>query len=94
MINYTSPSKTASNPLTQSGLYVGNVTRSDSGGVFVTIPQIVPDFAFGPCLRIAGGVSGVTYDGEASSTIEVGTKVLCGFLNNQFDEVVILGEVL
>jgi len=82
MINYTSPSKTASNPLTQSGLYVGNVTRSDSGGVFVTIPQIVPDFAFGPCLRLA------------ASNPSIGTKVLCGFLNNQFDEVVILGEVL
>ena len=94
MINYTSPSKTASSALTTSGLYVGVVRRSDSYGVYVEIPQITPDFAFGPCVTIAGA-SSITYDGPSGDRApSVGTKVLCGFLNNQFDEVVILGEVL
>jgi len=84
-VEFTAPSKTASVPLTQNGLYIGTITRlDDEGAPFVEIPAILNNFSFGPCV-----FSGYT-DGQIPT---VGQKVICGFLNNALDEVVVIGKV-
>lgn len=110
MQKYPTPQKTASVPLDFSGLYIGTVRKSDNSGVFVEIPQITAGFSFGPCNVIANDLNVQKTSGTISTEIEtktfltnvevtrtrptVGSKVLCGFLNNTFDEVVIIGSVL
>jgi hypothetical protein len=61
------------------GLYVGKVVRVSGNGVFVQIPSIAPQTTFGPCVVFS------TYP-------TLGQRVLCSFLDNKFDEVVILGR--
>ena len=60
------------------GIFIGKVVRT-SGGVFVQIPQIAPKTVFGPC-SCFGFIP------------TIGQRVLCGFLDNRFDDVVILGR--
>jgi len=81
MYNYTSPQKTASRALDISGIYLGTVTRSDSEGVFVSVEQVSPGLSFGPCL-------------VTEYIIDAGDQVVCAFLNNAFDELVVLGRIV
>lgn len=89
MYQYTSPQKTASRSLDLSGVYIGEVVRSDSDGVFVKVPQLALDAAFGPCPVMSE--SSATVAGTAPAA---GTRVVCSFLENKFDELIILGVIL
>jgi hypothetical protein len=60
-------------------MYVGKVVRVSDKGVFVQIPSVAPQTTFGPCAVFT------TYP-------VLGQRVLCSFLDNRFDEVVILGR--
>jgi hypothetical protein len=60
------------------GLSLGQVTR-DTGGIFVEVPQVAPGQTFGPCAVF----------GPYPKT---GDTVLCAFLDNKFDEIVVLGK--
>jgi hypothetical protein len=102
--NYTSPSKTASVTLSVNGLYVGIVRKVEGKRVWVELPAVSPGFAFGPCLVVAGVVSysattAITSDStpvvtEINQVPGVGRNVLCAFINNSLDEVVVLGAIL
>jgi hypothetical protein len=83
MLNFTSPSKTASNPMSNNGLFLGTVKKiEDDGGVFVEIPYILAGFSFGPA-----SVANYEY------TPAIDDRVVCGFINNALDEVIVLGKV-
>lgn len=75
---FTNSSKASSRRPKTGGLYVGKVVRVN-GGIFVQIPSIAPQTTFGPCVVF-------------SSFPILGQRVLCSFLDNKFDEVVILGR--
>ena len=60
------------------GLYKGIVTRV-AGGIFVDVPKVAPGQPFGPCMVF--GPYPI-----------LGDNVLCAFLDNKFDELVILGR--
>lgn len=75
---FSNPNKASSRKPKIGGLYIGKVVRV-SGGIFVQIPGIAPQTTFGPCAVF-------------SSYPVLGQRVLCGFLDNRFDEVVILGK--
>lgn len=101
---YTSPSKTSSVPLQTNSLYIGIVKRVDGKQVWVEIPTISPGFAFGPCLVAAGvaaysSTTAITSDSSPVVTSidqvpAVGRNVVCAFINNSLDEVVVLGAIL
>jgi len=110
MIKQPTPNKTASVPLDFSGLYIGIVRKSDSNGVFVEIPQITTGFSFGPCnvlstdLNVQKTSDSISTETQTKTFLTnvtvsrvrpaVGSKVICGFLNNTFDEVIIFGSIL
>lgn len=60
------------------GLYRGKVVRA-TGGIFVEVPTVAPGQTFGPC----------TVFGPYPKANDV---VLCAFLDNRFDELVVLGK--
>jgi hypothetical protein len=60
------------------GLYKGIVVRV-AGGIFVDVPKVAPGQTFGPCMVF--GPYPI-----------LGDNVLCAFLDNRFDELVILGR--
>ena len=60
------------------GLYRGYVVR-DTGGIFVEVPTVAPGQKFGPC-DVFGPYP------------KNGDTVLCAFLDNRFDELVVLGK--
>ena len=60
------------------GLYRGTVTR-DNGGIFVLVASVNPAAPFGPC----------TVFGPYPKKDDV---VLCAFLDNKFDELVVIGK--
>jgi hypothetical protein len=65
----------------KAGLHIGKVSRvSANGKVFVTIPNVNPGQVMGPCSVFT------------ESEIEVGDKVLVGFLDAKMEEVVVLGK--
>jgi len=82
---FTSPTKTASQPLPQNGVYAGEIIKIDGDEVYVKIPYVSAGFSFGPCL--VGGYTG-------GAVPAVGQRVICGFLNNSLDECVIFAPEL
>ena len=60
------------------GLYKGKVERV-TGGVFVSVPKVAPGQTFGPCMVF--GPYPIA-----------GDNVLCAFLDNRFEELVVLGR--
>ena len=103
---FTAQNKTASVALQTNSLYVGIVTRVDGSSVYVEIPTLSPGFSFGPCPVLAGRLSytsttAITVSGTDTVVTEifevppqVGETVLCGFINNSIDEVIVLGSIL
>jgi len=66
-----------------TGVFVGKVTRT-SGGVYVSIPSLtgqITTINFGPC-KVVGLYPAV------------GNAVLCTFLENRNDDVVVLGKII
>jgi hypothetical protein len=76
---FSNSKKASSRKPTPGGLYLGTVVRVGAQGVFVNIPKVAAQTIFGPCTVFC------TYP-------IAGQKVLCGFLDNRFEEVVILGR--
>lgn len=76
---FSNPKKASSRKPTPGGLYLGTVVRVSAQGVFVNVPKVAAQTVFGPCTVFC------TYP-------IAGQKVLCGFLDNRFEEVVILGR--
>ncbi len=77
---YIAPNKTASTSFEGGGIYIGTVTSTLGGKVFVEIPAVIQDFSFGPCLK----------------TIvlpAVGSKVICAFVGHELDEVLVIGKI-
>ena len=72
--------KGSSSPRSVGGIFVGIVDRI-SGGVYVKIPGINNTGVFGPCKII----------GQFPAP---GQQVLCSFLENRNEEIVILGKQL
>lgn len=74
--------KASSAPGAVSGVFIGNCVRI-SGGVYITIPTATKGekIIFGPCKTVG------LYPA-------VGDRVLCTFLENRNDEVVVLGKVI
>lgn len=79
MARFSNSKKASSRKPVPGGLYLGTVTRVSTQGVFVNIPKVASQTTFGPCIVFC------VYP-------IVGQKVLCGFLDNRFEEVVILGR--
>lgn len=75
---FSNPSKASSKRPQPGGLYTGVVVRVE-GGVFVRVEKVSATHIFGPC------------DVYCAFPV-INQKVLCGFLDNRFDEVVILGK--
>ena len=102
--SYTSPGKTASVRLQTNSLYVGIVRKVEGKQVFVEIPAVAPGFSFGPCPVVAGvtaysSTTSITGDGSPVVTSinqvpSVDQNVLCGFINNSLDEVIVMGTIL
>lgn len=96
------PNKTAGVPLQPGGIYLGVVRQVSGNQVFVEVPSIQPRFAFGPCLVVANRVTTTTTSSNGyltSVTVEIvppqlGDRVICGFLDNEKSELVVLGRVL
>ena len=76
--NLVNPTKGSSSRKLLPGLYQGKVVRV-SGGVYVTIPTVATGSTFGPCKTF----------GNQPVLNQI---VLCGFLDNRFDEVVIIAK--
>lgn len=76
---FSSTGKASSRRPKPGGMYVGKVVRVSDKGVFVQIPSVAPQTTFGPCVVFT------TYP-------VLHQRVLCSFLDNRFDEVVILGR--
>lgn len=101
---YTSPNKAHSITKEGGGIYIGTVT-STTNGVFVEIPKVAPGQSFGPCVVSAGafainqtkqtvdGVQVVTNVSLSLNKPSVGSKVICMFLDNKMDEVIVVGSV-
>ena len=75
---FSNPSKASSKRPQPGGLYTGVVVRVE-GGIFVKVEKVSATQIFGPC------------DVYCAFPV-INQKVLCGFLDNRFDEVVILGR--
>lgn len=75
---FGSSTKASSRKPQPGGLYKGTVTRV-ADGIFVSVPKVAPGQIFGPCMVF--GPYPV-----------LGDNVLCAFLDNRFDELVILGR--
>jgi hypothetical protein len=75
---FTNPLKGSSAKKSNPGFYLGKVVRV-TGGIYVSIPTLSPGSTFGPCKTFV-------------SHPVLNQTVLCGFLDNKFDEVVILGK--
>lgn len=96
------PNKTVGLPLEGGGIHLGIVRQVSGTQVFVEVPSIQPRFAFGPCLVIANRIQTTTTSASGyltSVTVEnvapqVGDRVICGFLDNEKSELVVLGRVL
>lgn len=71
--------KASSRRPTPGGLYLGIVVRITGANVFVSVPKVAPQTVFGPCAVF-------------SVFPKINQRVLCGFLDNRFEEVVILGR--
>lgn len=78
---FTKTGKGASVKPTRNGHYIGKVSRT-TGGIFVKIPKVAPGITFGPCRKFF------------SEALVVGDSVLCTFLDNKFDEVVLVGKAV
>ncbi len=101
---YTSPNKAHSITKEGGGIYIGTIT-STTNGVFVEIPKVAPGQAFGPCVVAAGAfnldltkqnVSGTMVVTDVKIELgqpQVGKKVICMFLDNKMDEVIVVGSV-
>lgn len=76
---FSNSKKASSRKPVPGGLYLGTVVRVSAQGVFVSIPKVAAQTIFGPCTVF-------------SAYPVAGQKVLCGFLDNRFEEVVILGR--
>lgn len=108
MATFLSPNKTYGVPKEGGGSYIGIVT-SVSGGVFVEIPSVAPGQSFGPCSMSGMFTLSLTYATVTTptGTVEavtgaqlvpggtpsVGSNVTCVFLDNQLNEVAIIGVV-
>jgi len=105
---YTSPNKAHSVTKEGGGVYIGTVT-STTNGLFVEIPKVAPGQSFGPCVVAAGAfaitqtkqtvstpsgtVQAVTNVSLSLNKPAVGSKVICMFLDNKMDEVIVVGSV-
>jgi hypothetical protein len=76
---FTKSTKGSSVKPIKNGHYIGKVSRT-SGGIFVKIPKVAPGVTFGPCKKFF------------SEALAVGDSVLCTFIDNKFDEVVLVGK--
>jgi hypothetical protein len=76
--DFSNPLKGSSTKAGGPGFYLGKVVRV-TGGIFVTIPAVAAGSTFGPCKTFCAHPI-------------LGQTVLCGFLDNKFNEVVILGK--
>jgi hypothetical protein len=105
MALFTSPNKTASVALQTNSLYVGIVTKVDGSSVWVEMPALSPGFSFGPCAVLAGVTSyqssealttggSDTFVTSLNQVPQAGQSVLCGFINNSIDEVIVFGSIL
>lgn len=108
MPTYISPNKSHSVPKEGGGTYVGVVT-SVSGGIFVEIPRVAVGQSFGPCSMAGtftltleketvttptGTVEAVTdVTLSPGGNPAVGDQVVCMFLDNQLNEVAIVGII-
>lgn len=106
---FTSPSKTASVSMKPGGVYIGTVTSVQDTTCYVEIPAVLPDHSFGPCRSVMSPVhkelEPVRYSKyedpveadhhrhEIAIIANVGDQVVCAFLNNRLDEVVVLGRL-
>jgi hypothetical protein len=76
---FTKSNKGSSVKPIKNGHYIGKVSRT-SGGIYVKIPKIAPGITFGPCKKFF------------AESLAVGDNVLCTFIDNKFDEVVLVGK--
>lgn len=96
---FTSPGKSASVPQQGGGLYVGTVSSVGANGLFVNIPGVASGFPFGPCPSIKNvnseqiALTGNAQTIEAFQEYAVGDSVLCAFLENKLDQVVVIGKL-
>ena len=106
---YINPNSAASVPKDGGGTYVGTVTSVSGNSVYVEIPLVAPGQSFGPCLvgggkpqlsvtkqTISTGSGSVEVVTGVSMTVAVptvGSRVLCAFIDNRLEEVVVLGSV-
>ena len=77
--------KGSSGSLQPGGLYVGKVVRVDGAYCYVELPRLSPGSIFGPCLTIS-----TTYP----SMPDIDDIVICSFLENNLDQVVVLGKTM
>lgn len=108
MPSLINPNKAYSVPKEGGGSYIGTVV-SVTGGIFVEIPSVAPGQSFGPCTTSGVFSLSLTYTtvttptGTAQAVTgvqlvpggspSVGDAVTCVFLDNQLNEVVIIGIV-
>mgnify|MGYP006280264999 CR=1 FL=1 len=76
--SFTNQTKGSSSSTPRNGTYFGVVVRT-SGGVYVKVPKLAPGTIFGPCKQFF------------QTTVSVDDIVLCTFIDNKFDELVLLG---
>lgn len=76
--SFINRSKAVSSRLKTGGIYIGIVTRVNSGSLFMRVPKLGSKVEFGPCVY-----SGITP--------QVDDRVLVGFLDNQLSELVCFG---
>ena len=81
----TSFNKGSSTSLQYGGVYVGRVVRVDGAYCYVELPRLSPGSIFGPCLTISS-----TYPFMP----EIEDIVICAFMENNWDQVVILGKTM
>lgn len=77
----TNATKGSSSGVQPGGLFIGVCKRLSAQGPYVSIPNLSPGSVFGPCK-----VSGLYPI--------VGSLVICMFLENRLEEVVILGRLI
>jgi hypothetical protein len=77
--------KGSSGSLQPGGIYVGKVVRVDDAYCYVELPRLSPGSIFGPCLTIS-----TTYP----SMPAIDDIVICSFLENNLDQVVVLGKTM
>lgn len=77
---FVSPTKTASVSQPINGIYAGKISKVLNSEVYVEVPSILNGFSFGPAI-----VANFNF------LPQVNDIVICGFLNNSLDEIVVLG---